>query len=108
MLPANSGITGDKIAGYVDAWRHAQAVAVKPAQPGGEGQIIALEFVNQPKLEFRLRSRKPEFILERLDLGLAYHFFPELAERLLPSSTQKKPEAETAKGLSTPPIETQR
>jgi hypothetical protein len=86
ITPTVPGLTGDAVIGLVDAWRRAQAVAVKAgaAGPDSKSERVRLEFGNSaPAVEFVIHAREPELVLERPDLRLEYHLFADSGGRLL-------------------------
>ncbi len=83
LIPPIAGITGDQLIGIVNAWRHAQAHAVKSLHGSAHGPTITIEYDDATPIKFHLRSLKPELVLECESLGLAYHLFAAQADRLL-------------------------
>ena len=98
-VPAIAELSGDRINGFVEEWRHARALNVtrhKPQQSLGKVTIDYIEEGGdsakppapgkQPptqRLELDILMRTPEFILHRKDEGLDYHFPPDTGTRLL-------------------------
>jgi len=73
----------DAIAGLVDAWRQAQATAVRPYEPSLDwSDVIVVELADET-LRFDLAHTEFELILGRADLGIQYHLTKRAGARLL-------------------------
>lgn len=84
QLAGGEAVSADALQTLVDAWQHARALKVSRADAQAAGEMISLQFSNDaPPLRFILQQREDETLFIRTDLGLAYHFMPAVAERLL-------------------------
>lgn len=83
-LAADDGkVSADSIARLVDAWRRAQATAVRPYEQSLDwNDVIRVELADR-KLRFDLARTKYELILGRADLGIQYHLTKATGARLL-------------------------
>lgn len=89
VTPADALASSDTAARLVDAWRHAQATAVRPYEPSLDwNDEVRIELADAA-LEFDLARTEYEFILGRRDLGIQYHFTSSMGERLLGTSVSK-------------------
>ncbi|MCW5604315.1 MAG: DUF4340 domain-containing protein [Burkholderiales bacterium] len=81
--PASQDLNQETIDRWIAGWRHASAIRVSPwnrRKPVGE---IRVELENGKKLVLGILQRGPELILLRPDENIQYHFFSEVARRLL-------------------------
>ena len=83
-LAADDGkVSADSITRLVDAWRRAQATAVRPYEQSLDwNDVIRVELADR-ELRFDLARTKYELILGRADLGIQYHLTKATGARLL-------------------------
>ena len=83
-LDADDGkVSADSISRLVDAWRHAQATAVRPYQQSLDwNDVIRVELAGGD-VRFNLAHTEYELILGRPDLGIQYHLTKGTGARLL-------------------------
>jgi Domain of unknown function (DUF4340) len=86
--PEIKTLSSDRINEFVDEWRHARALQVKPpADKKPAEETVTLEFERPgggtSALAIDVAARKPELVLYRKDENLEYHFPEDTAERLL-------------------------
>ncbi len=83
-LDADDGkVSADRISRLVDAWRHAQATAVRPYEQSLDwNDVIRVELADGD-VRFDLAHTEYELILGRLDLGIQYHLTKGTGARLL-------------------------
>ncbi len=84
QLADGEATSADALQALVDEWRHAHALRVSRRDGDEEGEPIVLRVaVGASPVRFILQRGEDEVLLIRPDLGLAYHFLPAAAERLL-------------------------
>ncbi len=89
LQPANPKIASDRITGLVAEWQNARALSVvKSSGKSALQQIEVMTMLNEnnESIIFDIISDKPEFVLERRDEKLEYHFTEETGKRLLAPS----------------------
>lgn len=99
--PAPPGLSGDDAPTLVDAWRHAQALAVvghrpeRQTSPPSPAPEVRIRIRGQERpLVYRIQSLKPALVLHRPDQGLDYHLPASAVDRLLRlPSRQATPQA---------------
>lgn len=70
--------------GLVTRWRRARALDVKPYAGSGHHASVTVTFdKGRSPLTFEIVSEKPELVLARPDIGMAYHFPESEAGKLL-------------------------
>lgn len=68
----------------VAQWRRAEALEVKRYTPSEHHDTITVTFdKGHEPLRFAIVARKPELVLARADIGMAYHFTTSQAHKLL-------------------------
>ncbi|MCF6209491.1 MAG: DUF4340 domain-containing protein [Gammaproteobacteria bacterium] len=76
--------SADALQALVDEWRHAHALRVSRRDGDEDGETITLRLAaDASPVYFILQRDEDEVLFIRPDLGLAYHFLPAVAERLL-------------------------
>jgi hypothetical protein len=89
LTPRNDRITTDRINRFVEEWRHAHALRVKPYEGGRPLGEIRFTYATKPPLakpetlRLGILSRTEELVLYRPDEGLQYHFPEDSIQRLL-------------------------
>lgn len=84
LSPASTSISADALNAFIDEWRHAQALDVKPYVEGPTQGSVQIQLARQSQpLRFTIMARKPDLILARPELGVQYHLSAESGERLL-------------------------
>ncbi len=84
QLADGEASSADAVQTLVDEWRHARALRVSRDEGGAAGESVTLRLAGDaPPLRFILQRGEDEVLLVRPDLGLAYHFTPSVAKRLL-------------------------
>lgn len=83
LAPAPGESSQDDLNRWVDEWRLATASRVEPHAKGKPRGEIRLEFKDGTRLALGILAREPELVLLRPDERLQYHFFAEVAKRLL-------------------------
>lgn len=85
IITPQQKISADKINALIDAWRHANAMRIEPWQATDQHQgKIVINFKDQPsEMIFIIAATEPELVLARPDIGIAYYFDKEQAEKLL-------------------------
>lgn len=86
--PEIKSLSSDRINAFVDEWRHARALNIKPHTGKKKPQeSVAITFTKPDGRESRLTidvlARKPELVLYRKDENLEYHFPEDIGKRLL-------------------------
>ncbi len=85
LEPPRQGVGSDQLQALVQAWRDARAWSVRrpqgrrPAHPAE----VRLELADGRSLRYLITARKPDLVLVRPDLGLAYHLDASQAAELL-------------------------
>lgn len=94
--PQPPGDSADAAVLLAEAWRHAQAIEIRPYKSEGKGPFvtITLKGVKTP-LRFEIVAREPDLRLGRPDLGIEYLLPPSAAADLF---TLKPPAKEAAPG----------
>lgn len=85
-VPEIKKLSSDRINGFVEDWRHAQALIVerysgKPAQ--ARIRIGFGESGQKSELTLGILAHNPEFVIYRQDEGLEYHFPKDTGDRLM-------------------------
>lgn len=83
LSPGPEDLSQDDLHRWVDEWQLATALRVEPYAKGKAQGEIRLQLKNGGKLTLGILSRGPEWVLLRPDERLQYHFFAEIAKRLL-------------------------
>ncbi len=87
QLASGEARSSDALQALVDNWKHASALKVSRSDGAVEnasGDSISLQLVGESEpVRFVLQQGDGEILLIREDLGLAYHFTPSAAARLL-------------------------
>lgn len=83
VTPGNQDRGADAAQLTVDAWRHALALSITPAEEQPEKSTVTLEFANGRTRLLEVTARQPQLILRDPELGIAYHLPGELAAPLL-------------------------
>ena len=87
----------DNIQRLLDEWRYARALDIQPLEPQPPSKasppLQTIEVVTDSGTrKFVLQQDDDEVVLQRLDLGLQYHFSREGGQRLLNLPAPKQPE----------------
>jgi hypothetical protein len=86
-----AGTDSDAIARFIENWRQARAMTVRPLaedEAGAQGGAsVELRFDNQPVLTLTILKRDPELVLARRDFPVVYVFPAEAVKRLLAIDT---------------------
>ena len=85
-VPEIKDLSGDRVNGFVEGWRHAQALNVERYGGTRVQARIRIGFGengDNSELTLGVLAHKPKFILYRQDEGLEYHFPEETGKRLL-------------------------
>lgn len=85
-VPEIKDLSGDRINGFVEDWRHAQALSVERYSGTRVQARIRIGFGENgqnTELTLAVLAHKPEFILYRQDEELEYHFPEDTGKRLL-------------------------
>jgi len=108
--PAHKKASADDLQALADAWTAASALTVSRYQPGKDGRshgTVKVTFKHHAAVQFTIVHRKPELVLGRADLGLAYHMGSDAAGRLLSlrpvAGGSKDQPAGSAEGRPSPP-----
>lgn len=89
VTPHNERITTDRINRFVEEWRHARALSVRPYGGGRSLGEIRFTYATKPPIakpeavRLGILSRSDELVLYRPDEGLQYHFPQDSIKRLL-------------------------
>ncbi len=84
QLADGEAASADVLQVLVDEWRHARALRVSRHAGDEDGETIVLRLAaDAAPVHFILHRGGEEVLLIRRDPGLAYHFLPAVAERLL-------------------------
>jgi len=84
QLAGGGTASSDALRALVDEWRHARALRVSRGDADAVGEVVTLSPQGDaPPLRFVLQRGDGEILLTRGDLGLSYHFTPDVAARLL-------------------------
>ncbi|HEB94611.1 MAG TPA: hypothetical protein ENI94_14385 [Gammaproteobacteria bacterium] len=84
QLAEGEAASADALQALVDEWRHARALRVSRRDGDEDGEPIILQLAaDTAPVHFILQRGDEEVLLIRPDRGLAYHFLPAVAERLL-------------------------
>lgn len=99
VTPPNGELSTDRIHEFVDEWRHAQALSVRPYAGMRPVERIAIRYTETADeaaaanaapppaavrtLELKVLKHRPEFVLYRADEGLEYHFAEDIGSRLM-------------------------
>jgi hypothetical protein len=86
LAAPDAGASADTVVQLVDAWRHAQATAVRPYEPSLDWNDEVLVELADGSLKFDLARTRYEVILGRPELGIQYHLTKSTGERLLTPS----------------------
>ena len=113
VIPDSEDISADSIVQLVDAWRHAQAIEVKPADTGQGDSTVSVRLNGQDEpIRFHVSAREHAIVFARPDAGVQYHLTESSAEPLLVLDMQTTdPESvpqdrtEQAVGEQRPPAE---
>ena len=81
--PQNTQASIDNITKLVDAWRHAQATAVRPYERSLDWNETIRVQLDDGELRFDLARTEYELILGRKELGIQYHLTKGTGARLL-------------------------
>lgn len=81
--PALPELSADRIASFVDQWRHARALAVERSHGGRAISRVVLHADGGKALTIEVLAEQPELVLYRMDEGLAYHFPAAVGAQLL-------------------------
>jgi hypothetical protein len=82
-LPDDEQLSSDRINAFVDEWRHARALNVRPADNKKTKERVTISFADGNALSIDIIARAPELVLRRADEGLDYRFPSEAANNLL-------------------------
>lgn len=84
MQPEKPGVSADALQTLIDAWRHSNALWVKPYKSGtSQGSVSVTLATPTETLHFDIMATQPELILARPDIGMQYHLSPDNAKTLL-------------------------
>lgn len=87
--------SADAASALVYTWQHAQAMEVREHKEAAEGEEVRLYLRGRDApLRFVIAAREPDLVLQRPDLGLAWHLVPERAAELLELTPPAEAEAE--------------
>lgn len=102
IITPQQTISVDKINALIDTWRHANAMRIEPWQATDQHQgKIVINFKDQPgEVIFIIAATEPELVLARPDIGIAYYFDKEQAEKLL--ELKNPPDTSTTPATSAP------
>lgn len=94
--PQPPGFSADAAVRLADAWRHAQAIEVRPYKSTGKDPFVTLTLEGaEDPLRFEIVAREPDLLLGRPDLGIQYLLPRSAAEDLF---TLKPPVEERQPG----------
>ena len=83
LEPGNDSVSAESISRFADAWRKAQATAVRPYEQSLPwGGVIEVELADG-RVRFDIARTEYEVILGRKDLGIQYHLTKGSGTRLL-------------------------
>ena len=85
--PATTKLSQDDFARWLDDWRFASSLATRPATSSKGGELVQVTMKDGKKVEFRILSREPAFIVRRIDEKLEFVFAADRAQRLLSPPT---------------------
>jgi len=88
--PERPALSADRIAHFVEQWRHARALTVERAKGGRPIKRVTLRFEGGTPLVIDVMAEQPELVLRRTDEELAYHFPAAVAVQLLTLAPDKK------------------
>lgn len=74
--------SADQLQALVDAWRHAQALQVRPLDSGDSAGVVEIDLASGIEMRLALRRGEGEVVLQRRDLGLEYVFDAAQGQRL--------------------------
>jgi hypothetical protein len=83
LKPPGEELSQDDLQGWVDAWRHANALRVEPHGKGTPIAEVKMRFRDGTALSLGILSREPEAALLRPDEKLVYYLSRGIAKRLL-------------------------
>jgi hypothetical protein len=84
VAPSNADHGADYAQATIDAWRHSRALSLEPVDAGRQRIArVTLRFANKPTRRLDVIEREPELVLRDEELGIDYHFAPNLAAPLL-------------------------
>ena len=83
MTPADGLRSQDDANAFADEWRHAMALSVAPEAMPKSAEAVTITFQSGKAVNIQAVPGKDEWVLRRGDTGLAYHFMPQAAQRLL-------------------------
>lgn len=81
--PAPEHWSADAASALVYHWQHAQAMEVREHQQADGPEVRLYLHGRDAPLRFVIAAREPDLVLQRPDLGLAWHLTPERAAELL-------------------------
>src|SRR5699024_6142034 len=83
VSPAGADRGADAAQFTVDAWRHAAALSIRPAQNTPARADVRLTFADGHRRTLEVVAREPQLILRDPRLGIAYHLGRDLVAPLL-------------------------
>ena len=84
VQPAAADRGADYAQATVEAWRHARALAIEPADASRERSArVTLRFADRPERHLDVIQRTPELVLRDPQRGIDYHLAANQAEPLL-------------------------
>ncbi len=83
VTPELPETSSDAISQLVDAWRRAEALAVRAHQKGTPLGTVYLNTEDGGGVQFAIMAQTPELILARLDFAIQYHLSEAAGARLL-------------------------
>jgi hypothetical protein len=91
--PPNPTLSQDQLNQWAEEWRWASSLLVLPSAAGKAEGEIRLSLRNGKSVELKILQMEPDFVLQRSDENLEYHFLPATGLRLLNPATPAKPSA---------------
>ena len=83
MTPAAALRSQDDANMFADEWRHALAMSVAPEAMPKSAEAVTVTLHSGKVVNIQITRGADEWVLRRDDTGLAYHFTPQAAKRLL-------------------------
>lgn len=89
LTPPNPGISADALNSFVDEWRYAQALEVRPYTGTAKTGEAVLKLKNNGEVRYTIVAKAPNLVLARPDWGVEYQFSEQTAKRLLDPAEHK-------------------
>jgi len=83
VMPASENAGADAIVGWVQHWRHAQALRAGPLTSSPGREVVRIQLEDGRTLSLAIMQREPELVLARLDENIRFHFPADTARQLL-------------------------